>query len=134
MPQALASPQRAKIRARDATGATLDSAIVGEDLLEAQAIEEPVTDSAGEPLGAARPLPERAPAGGVDVLRDEVRTAALAAAGGLMAGAATVAVVRAVKGTPGPVSRKVLRRKSKGPAQKIVASRSFLVDVHVLGR
>lgn len=106
---------------------------MGEDLLEAQAIEEPVADS-GEPIQEPRPLPQRAPDAEVDVLRGEVRTAALAAAGGLVAGAATVAVVRAVKGAPGQASRKVLRRKGKNRAQNIVASRSFLVDVHVLGR
>ena len=101
--------------------------------MEAQAIEEPLGDAAGEPIEAPRPLPQRAPAGQVDVWRGEVRTAAIAAAGGLVAGAATVAAVRAVRG-PGQSSRKGLRRKAKGPAQKIVASRSFLVDVHVLGR
>ena len=132
-PWARASPQTAKIRVRDAAGATLDSATVGEELLEAQAIEEPLTDSAGEPLETPRPLPERAPAGAVDVWRGEVRTAALAAAGGLVAGAATVAAVRAVRG-PGQAARKGLRRRAKARGQNIVASRSFLVDVHVLGR
>jgi hypothetical protein len=107
---------------------------VREAPLEAQAIEEPLADPAGDPLEAPRPLPQRAPASDVDVGRGEVRTAALAAAGGLVAGAATVAAVRAVKGAPGQASRKLLRRKSKGRPQNIVASRSFLVDVHVLGR
>lgn len=68
------------------------------------------------------------------VLRGEVRSAALAAAGGVLAGAATVAAVRAV----GAVStrraggRKLARRRDR-PAN-VVASRSFLVDVHLLGR
>jgi hypothetical protein len=68
------------------------------------------------------------------VLRGEVRTAAVAAAGGVLAGAATVVAVRAV----GAIAS---RRRSSGrllgrrerPA-KIVASRSFMVDVHLLGR
>jgi hypothetical protein len=106
---------------------------VGEDLLEAQAIEEPLS-SGGEPIEAPRPLPQPATPGGVDVWRGEVRTVAIAAAGGLVAGAATVAAVRAVRGAPSQASRKGLRRKVRGRAQNIVASRSFLVDVHVLGR
>ena len=63
-----------------------------------------------------------------------MRTAALAAAGGVLAGAATVAAVRAVSAV-GPArgsSRRLTRRRER-PA-KVVASRSFLVDVHLLGR
>jgi hypothetical protein len=66
------------------------------------------------------------------VLRGEARTAAIAAVGGVLAGAATVATVRAVgaaaKRSPGGL----LPRRSRQP--KVVASRSFLVDVHLLGR
>jgi hypothetical protein len=67
-------------------------------------------------------------------LREEVRTAAIAAAGGVLAGAATVAAVRAV----GAVSSRKrsgrgLSRRRERPAN-VVASRSFLVDVHLLGR
>ncbi|MEX2447150.1 MAG: hypothetical protein WD404_00200 [Solirubrobacterales bacterium] len=59
----------------------------------------------------------------------EARTAAIAAVGGVLAGVATVATVRAVaKGSPG---RLLPGRQRK---QKVVASRSFLVDVHLLGR
>ena len=59
----------------------------------------------------------------------EARTAAIAAVGGVLAGAATVATVRAVaKKSPGRLLPG--RRKQ----QKVVASRSFLVDVHLLGR
>jgi hypothetical protein len=69
------------------------------------------------------------------VLRSEVRTAALAAAGGVLAGAATVAAVRAVGGitSRGSGPRRLLRRRDPGPPN-VLASRSFLVDVHVLGR
>jgi hypothetical protein len=68
------------------------------------------------------------------MLRSEVRTAAIAAAGGVLAGAATVAAVRAVTavGPRGGGRRGIVRRRER-PA-KIVASRSFLVDVHLLGR
>ncbi len=83
-----------------------------------------------------RPLPssyEERP-GSVLALRPEVRTAAIAAAGGGVAGAATVAAVRAVAavGSSKPRSRRSLRRRAERP--NIVASRSFLVDVHLLGR
>jgi hypothetical protein len=62
-------------------------------------------------------------------VRSEAKTAAIAAAGGVLAGAATVAAVRAVasrKRTP--------RRPSRRERPNVLASRSFLVDVHLLGR
>ena len=68
------------------------------------------------------------------VLSSEVRSAALAAAGGVLAGAATVAAVRAV-GAAGTRRRSSKRISRRHPAPaNIVASRSFLVDVHLLGR
>jgi hypothetical protein len=77
-----------------------------------------------------RVLPHEAP--GTLAVRNEARTAAIAAVGGVLAGAATVAAVRAVgaaaKRSPG---RLLPGRKRQ---QKVVASRSFLVDVHLLGR
>lgn len=68
------------------------------------------------------------------VLRGEARTAAVAAAGGVLAGVATVAAVRAVGAVASrkASSRGLLRRRER-PA-RVVASRSFLVDVHLLGR
>jgi hypothetical protein len=103
---------------------------VAEELLETEAIEEPVSED--EPEVDVRPLPERAPTGDVSVWRGEVRTAALAAAGGLVAGAATVAVVRATRPSS---SRKRLsrRRRERELPARVIASRSFLVDVHLLG-
>ncbi len=67
------------------------------------------------------------------VLRTEVRTAAIAAAGGVIAGAATVAAVRAV-GAVGSKSRAPRRLGRRRDRSNVVASRSFLVDVHLLGR
>lgn len=67
------------------------------------------------------------------VLREEVRTAAIAVAGGALVGAATVAAVRAV-GSAGNGPRKQRRLRRRGRPDKVVASRSFLVDVHLLGR
>ena len=78
-----------------------------------------------------RVIPREDP--GALAVRNEARTAAIAAAGGVLAGAATVAAVRAVgavasrKRTP----RRSLRRERPS---NVVASRSFLVDVHLLGR
>jgi hypothetical protein len=55
-----------------------------------------------------------------------------AAAGGVVAGAAVIATVRAVR------HRRELRRMRKGRQEirrrSVVATRSFLVDVHLLGR
>jgi hypothetical protein len=83
-----------------------------------------------EPVRAL-PLPYSEPAS--PVLRSEVRSAAIAAAGGVLAGAATVAAVRAVSAVSSkPRSpRRLSRRRDR---QNVVASRSFLVDVHLLGR
>lgn len=67
-------------------------------------------------------------------LRPEVKTAVLATAGGVLAGAATVAAVRAVTGAAARARsprRFAGRRRER---QNVVASRSFLVDVHLLGR
>ena len=76
-----------------------------------------VTDPGG--LQGLRPLPSPA-----------VQAAAVAA-GGLMAGAVTVAAVRRVR-THGLPSLRRSRRARK--ATPIVASRSFLVDIHLLDR
>jgi hypothetical protein len=85
--------------------------------------------------GAVRALPlAYEEPSSLPVLRTEVKTAALAAAGGVLAGAATVAAVRAVSavGSRQRSPRRIAGRRQR-PA-KVVASRSFLVDVHLLGR
>lgn len=101
-------------------------------MLEAQAVEEAVEGVGAQEVADVRPLPERRRAAELEVGRNEVTTAALAAAGGVVAGAATVAVVRAI----GALSH--ARRGPRLPLRrgrpKVVASRSFLVDVHVLGK
>jgi hypothetical protein len=93
--------------------------------------EEDAPAGAAQPVRAL-PLPYEEPA--APVLREEVRTAAIAAAGGVIAGAATVAAVRAVGavGSRRRASRRPSRRSTR-PAN-VLASRSFLVDVHLLGR
>src|SRR5204862_3223730 len=100
--------------------------------LEAEVLAEEDGDPAAvEPV---RPLPEPvSPGQNVPALR-EVRTAAIAAGAGALAGVATVAAVRAVSGA-GARKRPSKRngRRGERPAN-VVASRSFLIDVHLLGR
>jgi hypothetical protein len=105
---------------------------VDEVVLEAEAVEEPQLDDAEELPQPSR-LPEPSRRTDVEAWRGEVRTAAIAAAGGLVAGAATVAAVRAVRsvGQPKRQRRRILGKRPE--ATNIVASRSFLVDVHILG-
>src|SRR4029078_2239076 len=67
---------------------------VEEVVLEAEAVEEPQPDDPQE-LPQPSPLPESSRPVDVEAWRGEVRTAAIAAAGGLVAGAATVAAGRA---------------------------------------
>jgi hypothetical protein len=98
----------------------------GEILAEEDAGPRDATDPV-----RALPLPYQEPP--LPVLRGEVRTAALAAAGGVLAGAATVAAVRVVAaaGSRSASPRRLGRRRDR---TNVVASRSFLVDVHLLGR
>jgi hypothetical protein len=106
---------------------------------ELQLDGEVIAEEDAGPQDAAspvRPLPAsyEEPSGSSLALRPEVRTAAIAAAGGVLAGAATVAAVRAVSNVAAkarPSRRPAGRRRER---QNIVASRSFLVDVHLLGR
>jgi hypothetical protein len=92
--------------------------------------EEDAEPRDAEPVRAL-PLPYEEAAS--PVLRTEVRSAAIAAAGGVLAGAATVAAVRAVSAA-GSKSRSPRRLSRRRDRQNVVASRSFLVDVHLLGR
>ncbi len=101
-----------------------------EEVLEAEAVAE---ESAGDAEPVARPLPATTSPGELSFLRDEARTVAIAAAGGVVAGAATVAVVKAASraATPKRSRRGLLRRQKQND---VIATRSFLVDVHLLGR
>ncbi len=103
-----------------------------EELLETEAIEEPAPEDGNDSEFDVRPLPERTATNDVSVWRGEVRTAALAAAGGLVAGAATVAVVRATRPSASR-KRPARRRRERELPARVIASRSFLVDVHLLG-
>jgi len=89
---------------------------------------------ASQPGEDVRALPREYESGGaLPALRNEVTTAAIAVAGGALAGAATVAAVRAVSGA-GSSRRRSRRLGRRARPSNVVASRSFLVDVHVLGR
>jgi hypothetical protein len=62
--------------------------------------------------------------------------AAAVAATGFVAGAATFAVVKRARGraAAAPRRRKAAKRAKAMPFGEVVASRSFLVDVHLLNR
>jgi hypothetical protein len=102
--------------------------------LDGEVVAEEDAEPRAQLAAPVRALPVSYKQPGSPVLRPEVRTAAIAAAGGVIAGAATVAAVRAVSavGSRPRSPRRRLRRRER--PQKIVASRSFLVDVHLLGR
>jgi len=103
-----------------------------EELLETEAIEMPDADGGpGEPT--ARPLPATVDqTAELSAWKVEARTAAIAAAGGIVAGAATVALARATRGGSG--KRPARRARAKERPVKVLASRSFMVDVHLLDR
>jgi hypothetical protein len=79
--------------------------------------------------GPARPLPARAEAGAIEVWGREVGPLALAATAGAAAGVAAVAATRAARAARRPPRRGLLRRR-----ERVVGSRSFLIDVHLLGK
>jgi hypothetical protein len=99
--------------------------------LVGEVVSEENADGAEE--GQVRTLPQRLGDVSPPALRGEVRNAAIAVAGGAIAGVATVAAVRSLggAGTRRRASR-ALTRKTK--PRNVVASRSFLVDVHLLDR
>jgi hypothetical protein len=90
-------------------------------------------DASGIEADQVRPLPQPYEQSQAPVLRSDMRSAALAAAGGALAGVATVAAVRAV--TAAGSRRRPARRSGRRTERpsNVIASRSFLVDVHLLG-
>jgi hypothetical protein len=79
--------------------------------------------------GPVRPLPVRAQGRTIEIWGREVGPLAVAATAGAAAGVAVIAVARAARAPRRPPRRGLFRRR-----EKVVASRSFLVDVHILGR
>ena len=102
----------------------------GQELV-GEVVSEENADTADE--GQVRKLPQRLGDVSAPALKGEVRNAAIAVAGGAIAGVATVAAVRTLgsAGTRRRASRALTR---KGKPRNVVASRSFLVDVHLLDR
>ncbi len=104
-----------------------------EELLESDAIEVTAPDGETAEETRVRPLPATIDAGSdVSAWKGEARTAAIAAAGGLVAGAATVALARATRG--GSSKKPARRSRSKDRPVKVLGSRSFIVDVHLIDR
>jgi hypothetical protein len=79
--------------------------------------------------GPVRPLPAQHQSGAIQLWGREIGPVAVAATAGAAAGVAAVAIARAARTERRPPRRGLLRRR-----EKVVASRSFLVDVHILGR
>jgi hypothetical protein len=105
------------------------------EVLEAEAVEELAASEAEEAVdgGPVRPLPAVRNGGELVTPGTEVRIVALAAAGGIVAGAATVAALRVVRSTASRATRSQKKRKSVERPVNVLASRSFLVDIHLLG-
>lgn len=99
-------------------------------MLDADAVEEPAGE--GEAL-EVRALPQSRTKDELGAWRGEVRAIAVVAAGGIACGAATVAALSAAKSRSRGRGRPIRRLRS-GDRSDVVASRSFLVDVHLLGR
>jgi hypothetical protein len=104
-----------------------------EELLESDAVEVTSPGEDRDEESRVRALPATVDSRTeVSAWKGEARTAAIAAAGGLVAGAATVALARATRG--GSSKKPTRRSRSKDRPVKVLASRSFLVDVHLVDR
>jgi hypothetical protein len=79
--------------------------------------------------GPVRPLPVLRRHGTIELWGRQVGPLAVAATAGAAAGVAAVAVARAGRMERRPPRRGLFRRR-----ERIIAGRSFLVDVHILGR
>jgi hypothetical protein len=92
---------------------------------------EQIRDGEIEVVEAApvRPVPAERPSSAIQLWGREIGPVAVAATAGAAAGVAAVAIVRAARTDRRPPRRGLFRRR-----EKVVASRSFLVDVHILGR
>lgn len=91
--------------------------------------EELQTGSEVIEAAPVRPLPARSQSGAIQLWGREVGPLAVAATAGAAAGVAAVALARAGRMERRPPRRGLFRRR-----ERIVAGRSFLVDVHILGR
>jgi len=95
------------------------------------ASKKPEPELPGEVRHLPVQLPERAPP--AERKPAAIATPLVAATGGLLAGIATMVLVRLLR--RGPQRRLVIGgRGRRGRAPEIAATRSFLVDVHMLKR
>lgn len=116
----------------EAAGSTAGDEV--EDL-DGEVVYEEDLGSQGPVRPASVPASYAPPGAPAEPIKGEVTTAALAVAGGALAGAATVAAVRAVGSVATGGRRARRRRPRRRPrASEVVASRSFLVDIHLLDR
>jgi hypothetical protein len=95
---------------------------------------QPPRDAAPEAGGEVRhlPVPAEAPATRVvDRSRPAVTTPVVAATGGMLMGMLTMTLLRVFRRRQRTV---VLRRRRGDRALEVAASRSFLVDVHLIRR
>jgi hypothetical protein len=79
--------------------------------------------------GPVRPVPAVRQSGAIQLWGREIGPVAVAATAGAAAGVAAIAIARFRRPERRPPRRGLFRRR-----EKVVASRSFLVDVHILGR
>ena len=79
--------------------------------------------------GPVRPLPVRSEPRTIELWGREVGPLALAATAGAAAGVAAVAATRAARSPRRPPRRGLFRRR-----ERVIGSRSFLIDVHLLGK
>lgn len=103
-----------------------------EIVIDAEVAESASSASSGDPLPVprSRALPEARELRAIEARRDgdaAIRNVAVATAGGIAAGAATVVLAKTVSKLAKPLPGLARRRRSD-----IVASRSFMVDVHTL--
>ena len=101
----------------------------GEIVIDAE-VEESASTGGNMPVRRDASVPQASDVRAVASKHDKdlaVRSVAVATAGGLAAGAATIAVAAVAKTVARPLPGLARRRK-----RDIVASRSFLVDVHML--
>ncbi len=94
-------------------------------------VEEDLDGVVIEPIArSTAPLPARNRRAELEVLRNDGMVVAIAAAGGVVAGAATVVVAGVAKAG---AKRAVARAVRRQPKPKVVATQRFVVDVHMLG-
>jgi hypothetical protein len=102
---------------------------IGEDVVIEAEVEEIVEVNA-LPVPRSAGLPQAGDVRALAAKRDRelaVRSVAVATAGGVVAGAATIAIAAVAKNAAKPVPGLARRRR-----KDVVASRTFMVDVHLL--